>query len=222
MRLIIIGCGGVGSWLAPQISRLGELTLVDGDTLEPKNLDRQLFESKHIGMNKAEALAEKLGASAVPQYLTRGSFEFRRSDVILCCVDNHAARRAVLDACDRRGCITIIGANETTDAEAYVYERAWQGTQADPRVRYPEILTDTTGDPTAPIGCTGQAADERPQLVTANAIAACLMASLLNYHVVNQLRGTYPDTTWPIHHMSSFTACRTIRLGELLPTAIAA
>ncbi len=42
-KIYIIGCGGVGSWLASAVARLenpNHLVLVDGDDLEEKNLDR--------------------------------------------------------------------------------------------------------------------------------------------------------------------------------------
>jgi tRNA A37 threonylcarbamoyladenosine dehydratase len=58
----IIGCGGVGSAIVPSFCRLkspAEITLIDGDTIETKNLDRQLFDARQVGQNKAQALAGK-------------------------------------------------------------------------------------------------------------------------------------------------------------------
>jgi len=57
-----------------------------------------------------------------------------------------------------------------------------RGTPCDPRVYYPDILTDTTGSPIHAAGCTGEAQDETPQLVLANMWAAAHMLHLLWYH----------------------------------------
>ena len=69
----IIGCGGVGSWLAPSLCLLRspqEVILVDGDTLETKNLNRQLFTPEQVGSNKAEALAAEVRTAKPSQSST--------------------------------------------------------------------------------------------------------------------------------------------------------
>ena len=55
-KIILIGCGGTGSYLAPPLARFlkafkfaGELILADGDSYEPSNLDRQSFNLDLIG-----------------------------------------------------------------------------------------------------------------------------------------------------------------------------
>mgnify|MGYP000856154200 CR=1 FL=1 len=60
-------------------------------------------------------------------------------------------------------------------AEAYYYRRRWKGTARDPRVYYPEINQDRSGDPRATsIGCTGEVQNQNRQLVSANLMAAAL------------------------------------------------
>lgn len=179
----IIGVGGVGSWLAPALCLLKKpenVTVIDGDRLEPKNMNRQLFTEDDIGANKAEAIARKYRCNAIAEYFSLGKIELRRGDVLLVCADNNPARLAALREADRTDdLMVIVAANETHSAEAYVYQRAWKETKADPRVYYPTITTDRTGDPqAAAIGCTGEAQEQRPQLVTSNAIAAALAGRL--------------------------------------------
>ena len=60
--LNIIGCGAVGSNLALIAAKMGvhSFRLWDLDLVETHNLPNQAFEPKHIGQNKAEALAEVL------------------------------------------------------------------------------------------------------------------------------------------------------------------
>ncbi len=183
MDTYIIGCGGVGSWLAASISRLHgkeRTKLVDGDTLEEKNLDRQLFSSMDIGRNKAEALGQLYGCEYLPQFYSMGVIEHQNWDWLLVGVDNNPARKAVLEACDYYGCSAIFGANETHSSEAYVYKPEWRGKpKLDPRLYYPQILTVSDNDPrAAAIGCTGKAQEQTPQLVSANFMAAALMQQL--------------------------------------------
>lgn len=62
-RVIIFGVGGVGSWAAECLIRTGltHLTLVDGDTVQPSNVNRQLPATREtIGMPKVEVLKARL------------------------------------------------------------------------------------------------------------------------------------------------------------------
>ena len=62
-HVILFGLGGVGSYTAECLARagIGELTLVDNDTVALTNLNRQL-EALHstLGKTKAQAVAERL------------------------------------------------------------------------------------------------------------------------------------------------------------------
>jgi molybdopterin/thiamine biosynthesis adenylyltransferase len=181
-NIYIIGCGGVGSWLTPALTLLtspNAITVVDADILEEKNLDRQLFNVSDLGRSKAEALAERYKCKFVSEWFCEGLMRFEEEDWIISCVDNHLARRSALGECDRYGCRAIFAANETHSAEAYFYQREWKGTAIDPRVYFPDILTDRSNDPRArAIGCTGEAQKENPQLVTSNSLAASLAGHL--------------------------------------------
>lgn len=61
-HVAIVGCGGLGSNAAAMLVRsgVGNLTLVDFDTVEEDNLNRQLFFRDQIGMLKTDALADTL------------------------------------------------------------------------------------------------------------------------------------------------------------------
>ena len=182
MKAFVIGAGGVGSWLVPSLIRLigsRNICVVDGDTLEEKNLDRQLYTQQHIGVNKALALSRLYGCDCRQNYFSMGRFTIQREDILIACVDNHPARRAALNECDARGCSALFAANETHSAEAYFYKPQWRGTPLDPRVYFPELLTGNDGDPLAEaIGCTGEAQEQNRQLVSANFLAAGLVQHL--------------------------------------------
>lgn len=61
--VLVIGVGGVGSYAAEAVARagVGKLTLMDGDTVQPSNLNRQLVAlTSTLGRNKAEVMAERV------------------------------------------------------------------------------------------------------------------------------------------------------------------
>lgn len=62
-RLLVAGCG-IGSSFAEAAVRLGfeSLTLIDGDTVSPHNLNRQDYTAADVGTPKVEALARRLRA----------------------------------------------------------------------------------------------------------------------------------------------------------------
>ncbi|WP_205529538.1 tRNA threonylcarbamoyladenosine dehydratase [Taibaiella koreensis] len=64
-RVLVVGMGGVGSFAAEFICRggVGRMTIVDGDTVDPSNRNRQLpaLATTH-GQSKAELMAERLKA----------------------------------------------------------------------------------------------------------------------------------------------------------------
>jgi tRNA A37 threonylcarbamoyladenosine dehydratase len=62
-HVLVVGLGGVGSYAAEAIGRsgVGKMTIIDGDTVDPTNRNRQLqaLSTTH-GQNKARLMAERL------------------------------------------------------------------------------------------------------------------------------------------------------------------
>lgn len=114
-RIIVVGCGGTGGYLVPNLARLVaswnndniELILLDGDRVEAKNLTRQNFINPDLGRYKAEVLAERYSAAFgiqiqyIPEFLkstkvlTRLSLDGNGSTIVIGCVDNHRTRREI-------------------------------------------------------------------------------------------------------------------------------
>ena len=117
-NIILVGCGGTGSYIVYYLARLLHLhkdngkkinlIIIDGDIVEEKNLLRQNFIPRDLGRNKAEVLAERYSnAFGVnieyvdkhledPQELLRIKNyieSFGSKTVIVGAVDNGAARR---------------------------------------------------------------------------------------------------------------------------------
>ncbi len=61
-RVGIAGLGGLGSRIALDLARtgIGQLHLVDCDTVEPSNLNRQQYRISHLGLPKTEALRREI------------------------------------------------------------------------------------------------------------------------------------------------------------------
>ena len=61
-HVLVVGLGGVGAYAAEMICRagVGQMTIVDADTVQPSNINRQL-PALHstLGRPKAEVLAER-------------------------------------------------------------------------------------------------------------------------------------------------------------------
>lgn len=233
-NILIVGCGGVASYLLPcliklLVRRACNVTLMDGDNLEVRNLDRQLFSVDMVGQNKAKALAGMFNNAldtrqlqVVPEYFVPGT-RVADGSLVMVCADNHSARRAALSACDETFSDAIIGGNEYTDADAYYYSCQWKDSPLDPRRYFPEILTDNTGDPTRPQGCQGEAQAQTPQLALANMSAANHMLWLFwfYYAEIHLMKADYMDF-WPVRHSNSFSRFGTSLIKELKAKGVAA
>jgi tRNA A37 threonylcarbamoyladenosine dehydratase len=62
-NVLVLGLGGVGAYTTELLCRagVGRLTIADGDTVQPSNINRQLIALEStLGREKAEVLAERL------------------------------------------------------------------------------------------------------------------------------------------------------------------
>jgi len=181
MKILLIGAGGVSSYLLPLLKithRDAEVVIMDKDVLERRNLDRQNFESQYVGMHKAESLAKMHGYQYVNEWFVDQPTD--SMDLVICCADNHVARKNCLEATDTYLTPCIIGGNEYFDSEAYIYYPSFKDSDKDPRNRYPEILTNKAGNPAS---CNSvEALEATPQLAQANASCATLIMHLLWNH----------------------------------------
>jgi hypothetical protein len=102
MKILIAGCGAVGSWLTlMHASREHEYILIDDDVIEHNNVfnGTSAYYEHHIGKPKATTLAEmvylKSGANVIGiQKTIRKRLDFKSydADVIIDCFDNIQSR----------------------------------------------------------------------------------------------------------------------------------
>jgi len=131
---LVIGAGGLGSPVALYLGTagVGRITLVDHDTVDLTNLQRQIAHGmERIGQPKAASAAQSIRAinpqvqvtalvlRADPQSLDT---LVAQADVVLDCSDNFATRHAVNAACVKHARPLVSGAAIGFDAQISVYD----------------------------------------------------------------------------------------------------
>ena len=94
VKLILLGVGGVGSFALDALYNTGitNITIVDFDTYEESNLNRQMGSQGNIGRVKVEALKEKypevtaIHMKITPEWIDE--FDFTSFDYILDAIDD--------------------------------------------------------------------------------------------------------------------------------------
>ena len=110
-RIVVIGAGGIGSAVIPALAGagVGQLTIIDDDTVEIGNLHRQpLFRERDAGYSKADLALQFVHrlnqhVKATPVQERIGPANARQlladHDLVIDGSDNFATRLAVSDAC---------------------------------------------------------------------------------------------------------------------------
>ena len=159
---LIIGAGGLGSPVALYLGSagLGRLTIVDNDSVDVTNLQRQIAHNlERVGTPKAQSAARSVAAInpdvVVDARVTRADAALLddlvpRCDVVLDCSDNFKTRHAVNAACVRHRKPLVAGAAIGFDGQISVYDTRQAGTPCyacvfPPDVTYEEVQCATMG-----------------------------------------------------------------------------
>lgn len=115
-NILVVGLGGVGSFAAEFLARagVGKLTLVDGDTVDITNVNRQL-PALHstVGKNKVEVVSARLmdinpeiNLLPINEFLSpermEEILENNPYDYVLDCIDSVTPKLALIMACRKR------------------------------------------------------------------------------------------------------------------------
>lgn len=146
-RFVLVGAGGIGTWLSAGLVRLLEwkypgsaLIIVDGDTFEEKNKERQDF--SRVG-NKAVVKASELVPQfpnttiiPIPKWVVADDFSgvtdedspkitasqlIREDDVVFAVVDNFAARKIIFDAATKLNNVDVFTGGNDDDLFGSIY-----------------------------------------------------------------------------------------------------
>ncbi len=133
-RVLVIGAGGLGSpallYLAS--AGVGEVTVVDHDTVDRTNLQRQIAHADaRVGELKVESAAQAMRAIN-PEIKIRALARradaallaelVAQADVVLDCSDNYATRQAVNAACVAQRVPLVSGAAIGLDGQVSVWD----------------------------------------------------------------------------------------------------
>ena len=132
-KVLVIGMGGLGCPAAQLLaaSGVGQLTVVDDDTVDASNLLRQHLHLGHLGMNKARSAQLSLGninplcaVTAIEQRLAGAAqcSAVSAHAVVLDCSDNAATRYALNRACVSNQVPLVSGAAIRFDGQFIVFD----------------------------------------------------------------------------------------------------
>ncbi len=150
-HVLVVGVGGVGAYAAEMLCRagVGEMTIVDADTVQPSNINRQLPATHStIGRPKVEVLAERfrdinpdIRLHALPMYLKEeevaslldGTLNCQlpivdcQFDVIVDAIDTIAPKCALIAEAMRRGIpiVSSMGAGAKSDITQIRFADLW-------------------------------------------------------------------------------------------------
>ncbi|MBA3771003.1 MAG: molybdopterin-synthase adenylyltransferase MoeB [Ramlibacter sp.] len=131
---LVIGAGGLGSPVALYLGTagVGRITLVDNDTVDVTNLQRQIAHSlARVGQPKAQSARQAIAAinpdPQVEAIALRADAALLdelvpQADAVVDCCDNFATRHAINAACVKHGKPLVSGAAIRFDGQVSVYD----------------------------------------------------------------------------------------------------
>ena len=133
-RVALFGLGGVGGYTLEALTRsgVGQLDLIDNDTVSWSNLNRQILATYDtVGMRKVDAAKQRVlsinPACVVRTYAvfytpeTAGQFDFTQYDYIVDAIDTVTGKLELIEQAQRAGTpiISSMGAGNKMDASAF-------------------------------------------------------------------------------------------------------
>ncbi|MDC0662550.1 HesA/MoeB/ThiF family protein [Marinobacter sp. SS21] len=133
-RVLIVGAGGLGCPVALYLGAagVGQITVVDDDTVEVANLQRQIaFDQSDLGQSKAEALAQRVrqinpavAVTSLSRRLDGAALvqQVQEATVVVDCTDNFTTRFALNRACVRARVPLVSGAAIRAEGQVSVFD----------------------------------------------------------------------------------------------------
>lgn len=212
-RIAIVGAGGTGSHFIARFSQflnsftsehvMTDVVIIDGDTVEEKNLERQIYTESDCMQNKAEVMAQAVAETygltflSFPYYLDdlgdlEKAFEalhyttyydnkyVKTVNVCIGCCDNHRCRQVMEKWFKtQKDAIYIDAANEFSVGEIVTAIKVAEKLIAPPRSFYfPEVLR-SRGKRRSEESC-GVVNKTSPQHIATNAEAANIMLAIIS------------------------------------------
>lgn len=197
--LWLIGAGGTGSLLYEPLVRFLSswhrnrdatfvLGVIDGDDVEPHNLDRQMFGGNVVGGPKAHGLTERpipniVGEiHALAEYLGKDNIADRihDGDIVLIAADNYPVRSHIEKHVSTLQNATVInGGNETHDGSIQIWIRR-DGKNVTPPISFLHDEIHAPGEDRAEMTCAAiSQMIGGEQHIVANMMSATMMLNAL-------------------------------------------
>ncbi len=209
-QYVVVGAGGTASHLIhalvlyAQSQGTHKIHVWDADTVEEKNLERQLFFPFEVGRHKAEAFGnrwpddiashlEYVGADNITRVVKDG-------DTVFICADNMAVRRVINDHAKTLDTVVVInGGNEHHTGSVQLYPRS-DGSATAPALDFgsPEFDADNDELDLSELSCAEIAIlpGGEQAMVANQTVAAFMMAALWRHDNNHHLTGDALPRTW--------------------------
>lgn len=141
VEITVVGAGGTGSQVVAGLAQLHyalvslghqhglHVTLIDDDTVSEANIGRQMFYPSDVGQSKASVLVNRVNLTMGLAWRARtervSSTSMLHSDIVIGCVDNRGARKAILDAMRGSGGYWLDFGNRQHDGQVILGEVKW-------------------------------------------------------------------------------------------------
>ncbi|MCP4670691.1 MAG: HesA/MoeB/ThiF family protein [Desulfobacula sp.] len=121
-RVAVIGLGGLGGGVCEMLARIGvgHLTLIDGDSFEPSNLNRQLLSQENlmgvpkakVAKNRINSVNSEVNVEYFVEYLDESNMydKIKTSDLVVDCLDTIDTRFILQDAANKASIPIVSGA----------------------------------------------------------------------------------------------------------------
>ncbi|MBI2041193.1 MAG: ThiF family adenylyltransferase [DPANN group archaeon] len=129
-KVLLIGAGALGNFVGQGLAALGFnlVDILDFDTIETTNLNRQMLFYESVGQQKAKVLAERCAAMRGPdakyESITEKfdeNFDIKEYDLVIDCVDNFAARALISKKCVEEKIPLVSAGTSYNSGQATVY-----------------------------------------------------------------------------------------------------
>lgn len=142
-KILLLGVGGVGSFCLDCLYRSGvkDITIVDFDTYDDSNQNRQMWSELHEGEVKVQALQkhypelEIINVKIDEQWVW--SFDFGPYDLVLDAIDDTKAKLALAQRCHKK-LISSFGSAKRIDPTQIKVDNIWKsyGDKLGSKIRY--------------------------------------------------------------------------------------
>jgi tRNA A37 threonylcarbamoyladenosine dehydratase len=142
-NILLLGVGGVGSFCLDCLYRSGvkDMTIVDFDSYDETNQNRQMWSELHLGENKVEALQKHYPEIKIINRRIDEAwvweFDFEPYDLVLDAIDDRLAKLALAQKCYKK-LISSFGSAKRLDPTQVQVSDIWKsyGDKFGSKIRY--------------------------------------------------------------------------------------